>query len=385
MGDAGSSGLDTVSAPRILVMGVGSSGSQAVAQICRNNPGLDAVVIDTDTKVLKATTLERVIHVGGSVTNGFSAGGDVELGRQSIEKDSTGIRTQLRQADLLLIVSGLGGGTGSGAVPVITRIAREAGTLVLCMLSLPFAFEGKPVLKKAEDALKKIRTHADAIIRIPNEMMMDRSDADLPVEQAFARSHKIMQEGVFALWRMVSENGVCGLDFACIQTMLRNCDGFCHFASAEADGATRGEKVAKGILEHRLLKGGKVLAKSAGTIVWLTGGSDLKLTEVETVMSRIQEQLPEDIWINFGVSIDPGSSERLSVVVLVAEQWNEPLMDDARRQMGFTFNRRLPVEQGELPLETVGKGRFSNIDSTIHDGQDLDVPTYLRRGIKLPR
>ncbi len=381
MSDAISSDPNGISVPRILVMGVGSSGTRAVAHMGSLNPELDIVVIDTDTKVLEATAADRVIHVGGTVTNGFSAGGDVELGRQSVEKDSSSIRKQLRQADLLVIVSGLGGGTGSGAVPVITRIAREAGTLVLCMLTLPFAFEGKPILKKAEDALKRIRTHADAIIRIPNEMMVDRSDADLPVEQVFARSQQMMKDGIFALWRMLSQNGVCGLDFACIQTMLRNCDGFCHFAGADASGKDRGTTVAEGILNHRLLNGGKILEKSTGIIVGLTGGPDLKLSEIEEVMNRIHEKLPEDTWVNFGLAVDPAFENRLSAIVLVAEQWKEPLMDDARRQMGFGFNRG----QGELPLETTGKGRFANLDSTVHEGQDLDVPTYIRRDIKLPR
>lgn len=370
-----------VSAPRIMVMGVGSSGTQAIANMCDRTPGLNAVVIDTDTKVLEATTAERVIHVGSTVTNGFSAGGDVELGRQSIEKDSSGIRKQLRDVDLLVIISGLGGGTGSGAVPVITRIAREAGTLVLCMLTLPFVFEGQPILKKAEDALKRIRTHADAIIRIPNEMMVNRVDADLPVEQVFARSQKLMMDGVISLWRMLSQNGVCGLDFACIQTMLRNCDGFCHFASTEAEGAARAEAVLEGILTNRLLNRGKVLEKAAGIIIGLTGGADLKLSEIEMVMNRIQEKLPADTWVNFGVAIDPSFQNHLAAIVLVAEQWKEPLMDDARRQMGFSYARG----QGELPLETVGKGKFSGLDPTIYDNQDVDVPTYIRRDIKLPR
>jgi cell division protein FtsZ len=374
-----------ITAPRILVMGVGSSGAQAVSHMCTLNPGLDAVVIDTDTKVLEATSEDRVIHVGGAVTNGFSAGGDVELGRQSIEKDSSDIRKQLRQVDLLLIVAGLGGGTGSGAVPVITRIAREAGTLVLCMVTLPFAFEGKIIAKKAEDALKKIRTHADAIIRIPNEMMVDRADADLPAEQVFARSQQLMMGGITSLWRMLSQNGICGLDFACIHTMLRNCDGFCHFAGAEGAGAERAAVVADGILKHRLLNSGKILAKAAGCIVGLTGGHDLKLSEIETVMNRIQEKLPDDTWVNFGVAVEPAFENRLSAIVLVAEQWKEPLVDDANRQLGFTYNRRLAVEQGELPLETTGKGRFANLDPTIHENQDLDVPTYIRRDIKLPR
>lgn len=384
MSDTNPGGSNGISTPRIMVMGVGTSGARTVARISKLHPELNAVMIDTDTKELESINVERVIHVGTSVTNGFSCGGDVELGRQSIEKDSAGIRAQLRQTELLVIVSGLGGGAGTGAVPVITRIAREAGTLVLCMLSLPFEFEGKPTVKKADDALKRIRTHADAIIRIPNERMIDRSERDLPIDQAFARSHQVMIEGVYALFRMLSENGICGLDFSCIQTMLRNCDGFCHFANAVASGADRDAEVADSILSHRLLNHGKVLEQSAGIIVWLTGGN-LKLSEIETVMNRIQEKLPEDAWVNFGVAVDPALKKNLSVVVLVAEHWKEPLMDDARRQMGFTYNRRLPVEQGELPLETIGKGRFENNESTVHEGRDLDVPTYIRRDIKLPR
>jgi len=375
----------SISAPRILTMGVGSSGTLAVSHMCSLTPELNAIVIDTDKKVLEAIHMESIIHVGAAVTNGFSAGGDVELGRQSIEKDSSNIRNQLRQVDLLIVVAGLGGGTGSGALPVITRIAREAGTLILCMVTMPFAFEGKSIARKAEDALKKLRTHADAIIRIPNEMLVERADADLPLDQVFSRSQTVMQDGIFALWRMLSQNGICGLDFACIHTMLRNCDGFCHFSSAEASGADRGLAVADGLLNHRLLNKGKVLGNSSGVIVGLTGGQDLKLSEIETVMNQLQEKLPEDTWVNFGVMIDPAFESRLSVIVLVAEQWKEPLVDDANRQMGFTFNRRLTSEQGELPLETTGKGRFSNLEPTIHENQDLDVPTYIRRDIKLPR
>lgn len=385
MSDRSTTESGALGAPRILTMGVGSSGTQAVAHMCRQNPDLDALVVDTDKKVLEACGMGKVIHVGAAVTNGFSAGGDVELGRQSIEKDSSSIRNQLRRADLLVVVAGLGGGTGSGALPVITRIAREAGTLVLCMVTMPFAFEGKSVARKAEDALKKLRTHADAIIRIPNETLFDRADSELPAEQVFSRSQTVMRDGVFALWRMLSQNGIYGLDFACLQTMLRNCDGFCHFASSDASGTGRATTVANTILNHRLLNKGKVLEISSGVIVGLVGGPDLKLSEIETVMNQIQEKLPEDAWVNFGVIVDAAFENQLSAIVLVAEQWKEPLVDDAGRQMGFTFNRRLSAEQGELPLETAGKGRFSHVDPTIHDNQDLDVPTYVRRDIKLPR
>lgn len=372
-----------IAPPRILVMGVGSSGARAVAEMCQKNPGIDAVVVDTDTKVLGAIGVERILHVGESITRGLSAGGDVELGRQSIEKDSSGIRLQLRQIDLLMLVAGLGGGTGSGAVPVITRIAREAGALVLALVSLPFAFEGRKIGNIAEDALKRIRTHADAVVRIPNERLIDRSQAELPADQAFNLSHQIMEDAVYAIWRLLSKDGVCGLDFASLHTMLRNCDGFCHFASTDGSGKNRAKTVANTLLNHRLLGNGKLLSNAVGVIVGLTGGRDLKLSEVETVMNLIQEQLPTGIWMNFGLLVDTAFEGRLSAFLLVAEQWKEPLVDGAGRQTGSRLNPRLG--QGELPLETVGKGEFTYVDPTIYNNQDLDVPTYVRRDIKLPR
>lgn len=376
---------ESIRTPRMLIMGVGSSGTRAVAGMHQLDHGLDAVVVDTDTKVLEAAGMEHVIHVGATVTRGLSAGGDVELGRQSIEKDSSNIRKQLRQVDLLIIVTALGGGTGSGAVPVITRIAREAGALVLCMAAMPFAFEGRKIGQVAEESLKRIRTHADAVVRIPNERLIERSERDIPADQAFVRSHQVMMDGIFSIWRMISRIGVCGLDFACIHTMLRNCDGFCHFASADGSGENRAEAVGEGITKHRLLNNGKLLGGAVGMVVGLTGGHDLKLSEIETVMESIKEKLPEDVWLNFGVAIDPAFDGRLSAVALVAEQWKEPLVDSASRQMGFSFGGRGAEGQGELPLEAAGKGEFAYVDPTILNNQDLDVPTYIRRDIKLPR
>jgi cell division protein FtsZ len=367
-------------APRMLVMGVGSSGARAVAGMLSLNPDMNAVSIDTDTKVLDAINSNN-IHVGTTVTRGHSSGGDVELGRQSIEKDSSSIRKQLRQVDLLVLVAGFGGGTGSGAVPVITRIAREAGALVLVMVTMPFKFEGPKSTRIAEEALKRIRSHADAIIRIPNEQLFDRADADLPVEQVFARSHQVMLDGIFSLSRMLSRNGICGLDFACIHTMLRNCDGFCHYAGADGSGDKRADAVADSIMTHRLLNKGHLLERATGIIVGLTGGRDLKLCEIETVMGRIQEKLPDDVWMNFGVAVDPAFEGRLSAMVLVAEQWKEPLVDS--HQMGLPFSRK--SGQGELLLEATGKGEFSYTDPTVYNNEDLDVPTYIRRDIKLPR
>ncbi|MCF7849891.1 MAG: hypothetical protein K9M45_13650, partial [Kiritimatiellales bacterium] len=281
--------------------------------------------------------------------------------------------------------TGLGGGTGSGASPVIARLAREADTPLLCLATLPFAFEGNGIMKKATEGLKKLRAYADAIVRVPNEMLLGRDEADIPAEEAFARSQRIAAEAVLSLWRLLAHTGVYSLDFACIHTLLRHCDGFCHFAAVETSGAERGKAAADEVAKHPLLDKGKVLKKAAGIIVGISGGQDLAIGEVQAVMARLQEKLPEEAWTRTGVAIDSDFDGRLSVIVLSAEHWKEPLMDDERAQLGFSFDNRIRQEQGQLPFAPTKKGSFDNLEPTIHDNQDLDVPTYIRRNIKLPR
>lgn len=367
-------------APQILVMGVGSSGSRAVAAMSQLDSNLNAVAVDTDAQVLDALPIKNVIHMGGA-TNGMSTGQDIELGRQAAEKASIPLRKQLKGVDLLVVVTGLGGGTGSGAVPVIARLAHGAGALVLCLATMPFNLEGKMPPRIAEDALKRIRTHADAIVRIPNERLVTSSERDLTVEQIFPRGHNVLSDAVFSLYRMISKTGVCDLDFACIQTMLSKCDGFCHFASAISEGEERAESVANKIVQHPLLAEGKLLKSASGVIVGLSGGKDLKLSEIELVMERIQDVLSDEVWLNFGITIAPEFDGQFSAVVLVAEEWTEPLVSSGSRQSDLRYGGA----QRELQLETVGKGQFADIDPTILGNQDLDVPTYIRRDLKLPR
>lgn len=366
--------------PRIAVMGVGSSGSRAVAGLSGLPDKVAVAAVDTDSRLLSTLEVSEVVHIGENITQGLSAGGAVELGRQSVEKDSSGIRQKLRDVDLLILVGGLGGGTGSGALPVIARIAREANCMILAMISMPYEFEGTMKKGIAEEAMKRIRTYADAVIRISNERLMRRFEDEHSAELALAQSHQIICDGVGLLTRVVSNSGVCSLDFACIQTMLRNCDGFCNLALANASGDDRSTVLSEALLAHPLLGHVDPWASAEGVIVGLMGGPDLKLHEIEVVMKLLQEKLPNDVWFNYGVQIDPAASGELSGMVLMAEQWKESLVDSAGRRISARRDGQV-----ELALEMVGKGKFSQVDPTIHKNQDLDVPTYIRRGIKLPR
>ena len=179
--------------PSFLLVGLGGSGCNAVKQVHQQLPSIPILLIDTDERSFIDVSEDRFFSVGNNVTNGLSSGGDVELGRQSIEKEASRLRARFDSVDLLLIVTGLGGGTGTGATPVLVRIAREAKAQTLVLASLPFAFEGKQRRQLAEDAIRRMRSNADAIIQLPNERLKREAAEDTSLA-AFSLSHRYMRE-----------------------------------------------------------------------------------------------------------------------------------------------------------------------------------------------
>ncbi len=365
--------------PRMLVLGVGGSGCLAVQAAHRCEAAINCALLDTDEASLSQEHSLRKIPVGKNVTGGMSTGGDAELGRQSIEKDLTALRAELEKLSLLAVVAGLGGGTGSGVLPVIARLAREARIQVLVMASLPFGFEGEKRRRTAESSIQRIRLHADAVVRIPNERIK-RLGSDATAEKSFTFSHQVMCDAVLALWRICSRKGLCGLDFSSIQTILRQCDGFCHFASGVADGEARAERLTEALIKHPLMHQGLLWKGVSGAVVALRGGADFRLSEVECIMERLIDELPDRVWLNFGVDVDE-ACKGVAAAVLLAEQWKKPLIGNQRS----ISSRYAAVGQGELALEAVGKEAFVDVDATVHNNQDIDVPAYIRRKVKLPR
>ena len=277
-------------------------------------------------------------------------------------------------------VTGLGGGTGTGATPVLVRIAREAKAQTLVLASLPFAFEGKQRMNVSEDAIRRMRSNADAIVQLPNERLK-REAVGGTSEAAFSVSHRYMKDAAESLWYMCSMNGQCGLDFASIHTLLRACDGFCHIASVEFSGIDQAEQASRALLEHPLINRGLLLEGAAGVIISIRGSHELRIEEVEIIMEQLSNKLPEEAHINFGVSVDEKQSG-LKVVTLITEAWKEPLVENEVS----IFTSRSGFGQRELALGSSGnKGIFSGMDATVKNSEDLDVPTYLRKNIKLPR
>ena len=375
--------MDTLNiSKRILVLGLGGAGCNTIARIAPRAPeGMEFAVMDCDVQTLETcTAIENRIAVGKALTDGMSTGGDHDVGSRCTESSAAQIETLLSGVDLLIVVTGLGGGFGTGAAPVVARMARGFGSTTLFFTILPFPFEGPGTQTKANSAIRRLRTSADAIVQMPNALI--QPDGNVLLEDSLERSSRTLAAGVIGLWRMLAYTGVCNLDFTSLHTMLSYCDAFCRFACASATGDARADALIDSLRTHPLVKDSVIFEKAPGMIIGITGGEDLKLSEVQQIVETLTPE-KEECWIKIGIAIDPAFTGRISALVLAAESWKEPLVDDGR---GGLKPAAGDGKQGELA--GLGKPRsrtFGGAERTIWNGEDLDVPTYIRRKIKLPR
>lgn len=369
-----------VSSSRILVLGLGGAGCNTLARIAPRAPeGMNFAVLDCDVQTLEACTIETRILVGKALTDGLSTGGDPEVGRRCGENSVVQIETLLSGVHLLIVVAGLGGGLGAGVAPVVIRIARSMGATTLVFAVMPFPFEGTLVLGKAQNTLRRLRTYADAIVQMPNAMI--QPDGDALFEDSLESSSRTLAAGVIGLWRMLAYKGMYNLDFASLQTLLSHCDAFCRFACSTATGEGRADTLIHALRQHPLVKGSSVFDRAPGMIIGITGGDDLKLAEIQQIVEAMTPRT-EDVWMKIGVSIDPTFAGRIAVIMLAAEAWKEPLIDDQR---GGLKPLNESGQQGELAGFIKRSRTFDGAERTIWNGEDLDLPTYIRRKIKLPR
>ena len=369
-------------AKRILVLGLGGAGCGSIARIVSKAPdGMEFSVMDCDFQTLETCAhIETRIAIGKGITDGLSAGGDLEIGRRCAESSVSQIETLLSGVDLLLVVVGLGGGLGSGAGPVIARIARNTGAHTLFFTVFPFPFEGGVVRGKAHNSLRRLRTHADAIVQMPNRRI--QPEGDVLLVDSMERSARTLAAGVVGLWRLLSHTGLCNLDFSSLHTLLHYCDATCRFSCASVTGENRATALVEALRAHPLAGNGSVFEKAPGMIVGITGGNDLTLAEAQQVMESIVPD-NEECWVRMGIAIDPAFSGRLSAMVLAAEAWKEPLVDDG---LGGLKPESGEERQGQLLGVLKPRSRaFGGSERTVWRGEDLDIPTYLRRKIKLPR
>ena len=418
----------------LKVFGVGGAGGNAVDYMSRQDfAGVSFMAINTDSQALSQLKLRETerMTLGAKLTRGLGTGGDPEMGRAAAEEDVEKLRELCKEADIVCVVAGLGGGTGTGAGPVLARLAKESGALVLGIVTLPFEFEGGRRQRQAQLGLRELKNEADGVICLPNQKVFKLIDENTSVDEALKITNELLAQGVRGIWRLLTHTGLINVDFNDLCAVLRGRHEESTLATVEASGENRSHEVIEKLMAHPFLECGQVLAEADAVLVSLAGGPDMTMAEINRVMEQINRHC-ENAHIIMGAGIQEAFAGRLSVTLVASRQNGRDERESARpassgaqadtamqeKEMvnpsvtprppsrfvapaptltpqqteqllasqgspGRTRRKANAMRQGTLPLEIVSKGRFAKSEPTIHQGEDLDVPTYIRRGVAL--
>ena len=327
--------------PRITVFGVGGAGGNAIANMMRADvQGVDFVVANTDAQALNNSESDRRIQLGLKITQGLGAGSRPEIGRAAAEESIEEIIQSLEGAHMCFIAAGMGGGTGTGAAPVIAKAARDRGILTVGVCTKPFAFEGARRARSAEAGLQELQQHVDTLIVIPNQNLFRLANSETTFKQAFEMADEVLQQGVRGITDLMVMPGLINLDFADVRSVMSEM-GKAMMGTGEAEGDNRAIEAAEKAISNPLLDG--VSMKGAkGVIISITGGEDMRLMEVDEAASHIKELVDPDANIIWGSAFnnDLGGKIRVSVVAtgIEADSVAQPTPGKV-----FTFPARQPV------------------------------------------
>ena len=301
----------------IKVVGVGGAGSNALDRIVLDGlDRADLVAINTDVQSLASSVATHKVQLGRAVTRGLGTGGDPELGYQAAMESADEIRHSLAGGRMIFICAGLGGGTGSGAAPVVAQIAREAGSLVIAFATLPFSFEGKRRSAQAQEALSRLNEIANAVICFENDRMGDMVAPKAGIHQAFAVADITISQSVRSIVNLIQRPGLIRIGFDDLLAALRSQNGRCLFGFGESESDNRAHDALTQALKNPLMDKGRMLADSARILVQVAGGPAMTLSEVEILMKELGRHVSDQTQILFGTAVDGRMGNRLSVTII---------------------------------------------------------------------
>ncbi len=359
----------------IKVIGVGGGGTNAVNRmVAAGVEGVEFIVVNTDQQALKMANAPVKLQIGANLTNGLGAGADPEVGQKAALEDTEKIIDVLEGADMVFVAAGLGGGTGTGASPIITHLAADLGALTVAIVTKPFLFEGRKRGLQAERGLQKLKGCVDTVIAIPNERLLHTVERGTPLSEAFLVADDILRQGVQGISDIIQVPGVVNVDFADVKAVMHGM-GMALMGTGTARGEDRAiqaatQSIASPLLEEASIQG------AMGILINITGSEGLLLHEVSEAAAIIQKAADEDANIIFGAVIDDAMKEEIKITVIATgfdrngeKSSGVPLLESS------DSGPQTPA--ADNVTESVPEGSQSMVRS--YDHHDLEVPTYLRR------
>ncbi|CEN79797.1 cell division protein FtsZ [Paraclostridium sordellii] len=377
---------------KIKVIGVGGGGNNAVNRMVEAQlKGVEFIAVNTDKQALYTSKAEYKIQVGEKLTRGLGAGANPEVGKKSAEESKEEIIKVLEGADMVFVTAGMGGGTGTGAAPVVAQLAKEMGILTVGVVTKPFAFEGKVRMKNAEQGIKDLKTKVDTLITIPNDRLLQIVQKNTSMLEAFSIADDVLKQGIESISDLIAAPGLINLDFADVQSIMKE-KGLAHMGMGKSQGENRAIEAATQAIQSPLLETSIKGAK--GVLLNITGGANLGLFEINEASTLVQESCDSEANIIFGATIKEDLKDDLVITVIATgfEDGQDMELDFNRnnnnmnQNQGFqqshinnNMNREVqrPVMQ-EVKKEEEPEAK-QNASSSYIENDDMEIPTFLRR------
>ena len=402
-----------VEGARIKVIGIGGGGSNAVnTMIAAGLPGVDFLAANTDAQALRTNLAPVKFQLGEKLTRGLGAGGNPEVGKRAALEDVERLAEYLSGADMIFVTAGMGGGTGTGAAPVVAKVSKELGCLTVGVVTKPFMFEGKRRAKQAEEGLRELKAAVDTLITIPNQRLLSVAGRNSPIVDTFKKADDVLLQAVRGIADLITVHGLINLDFADVRAIMAEM-GMAMMGAAVASGENRAAEAARRAISSPLLE--EVAIKGArGVLINITGGPDLTLHEVNEAATLVQEEADDDANIIFGAVIDESMGDELRITVIATGFGEQPAAQAAARPQpaapadpsdelrgldvapdGRPIRRHGLREVDEYELEVPTWQRRQQTPPAVaerpssrrpnghdNDDADFDVPTFLRRSLE---
>jgi len=367
---------------RIKVIGVGGGGSNAVNRMIETGiQGVEFIAVNTDAQALMLAKANTHVRLGEKITRGLGAGGDPEIGRKAAEESADELYNVLKGSDMVFVTAGMGGGTGTGAAPVVSQIAKESGALTIGVVTRPFTFEGMRRMQSAETGIGKLKEHADTLIAIPNDRLLQIADKRASLQDAFRLADDVLHQGIQGISELITIPGLINLDFADVRAIMSE-GGAALMAVGTGSGDEKAKKAAESAISSQLLD--ITIDGARGVLFNVTGGPNMTLFEVNQAAAIIRETTHPDVNMIFGAVIDPnmGDDIRITVIATGFERTSMPRRalerqprNESKRSDSGLYMR--PSESVSVHADTQ-PGEMKSASQLPLSNDDLDIPTFLR-------
>ena len=346
----------------IKVIGVGGAGNNAVNRMIEAGiKNVEFIAVNTDRQALQLSKASTKIQIGEKLTRGLGAGANPDIGAQAAEESRTEVAEALRGADMVFVTAGMGGGTGTGAAPIVAGTAKEMGILTIGVVTKPFTFEGKKRLAQAERGIESLKGKVDTLVVIPNDKLLQVIDRKTSIIEAFRMADDVLRQGVQGISDLIAVPGLINLDFADVKTIMLN-RGMAHMGIGRASGENRAEDAAKQAIQSPLLE--TSIEGARGVIINITGGSDVGLHEANTAAELVQRSADPEANIIFGSVTDDSMGDEIQITVIATGFENE---DEKVQKATDIVNKAW--ERKMNPISS----------SESNNSNELDIPTFLRK------